>query len=70
MITMKRYDKNHFLLTSSEPMRIEVIKDEGTNNIVSYVYKGITVENEQEPDMCYDGNEGEKERNDGEIEIL
>jgi hypothetical protein len=46
----------HIIITSNEPIRIEIIKG-ADSGYLCYVYKGIDVDIEQEPDLIFDSLE-------------
>jgi len=53
MFTFKRIgESHHFVITSDEPVRIEVVGVE--NGVIAFGYKGTEVDLEQEPDLVFD----------------
>lgn len=46
----------HFTMFADEPMRVEVLVVNG--KVVAYGYRGVEIDQEQEPDLIYDGNIG------------
>jgi hypothetical protein len=56
MFKLNEINKNHFIVYSDEPTRIEIIRDPRTKNIIAFGYKGTKNNIEQEADIVYDGN--------------
>jgi hypothetical protein len=56
MFKLNEINKNHFIIYSDEPTRIEIIRDPRTKNIIAFGYKGTKNNIEQEADIVYDGN--------------
>lgn len=46
--------EQHFIISSTEPCRIEIINQNG--KCLAYVYKGNKIQKLQHPCMVYDGN--------------
>lgn len=44
----------HFVITTTEPMRVEVSATE-EGFIIAHAYRGAEVDMEQEPDLVFDG---------------
>lgn len=53
MFNLNEIDKHHFIISSDEPFRVEVVKTE-EGQLVAYGYKGIKIDKNQEPDIVFD----------------
>lgn len=54
-------DTGHFLVFTDEPMRIEIslipkVEEDG-QTIIAHAYKGVEIDEEQRPDLVFDGGE-------------